>query len=149
MAGEVVILSSSLVKPIAILPDGEKVDLGLCQNFTVTRAFSSEAISAVGSMKPVGMCFNGVGPGQVSWGAAYADPTTDYAKQRIVPESRNLATYRAFDVMWLDMAAGGEILCLMEQLLPSQLGMTLGAQTHVTQNGSFICLDVLTRSELN
>lgn len=148
MAGEN-ILSSSLVKPIAILPNGDKVDLGLCQNFSVSRTANSEAIQAVGSMEPVGMVFNGVGPGQVSWGAAYEDQTTDYAKLGLVPGSRNLSTYKAFAIWWLDMMAGGEVLCAMEGVLPTQLGLNLGAQTHVTSNQSFICQKVIPRGELN
>lgn len=141
--------SGSLTMIVAVTDDAPKgIPLALVENFQYNQPHRTEQHTGVGSVHPDEIVHHGAGAVTISWGAVHTIPAESYQALKILPEHRRLASYSLITLIANDVERG-ETFAQFTDCAPESFSTTIGAQTSLRQNVSFIGKYVEHASELN
>lgn len=122
--------------------------LGLVDNFSYRTPHISQEEKGIGDGLPREISYHGAGATTVSWDRGVTVPEEDYAALGIKPESRNIPNHDPIDILVFDYERH-ELFARVVGARPTDFSVTIGAQTTVKENCSFLAITVKGITELN
>lgn len=122
--------------------------LGFVEQFSVTQSLRSEIIYSVGSQKGRENVIHGVDRVDISWGSTRTLKEDEAVALGVSPSDNELPDFEPITVRYLDFDRG-EIICQVDGVQPSSVGISTGAMAKISENWSGSGIQVLWGSEMN
>lgn len=113
------------------------IPMGLVENWQLNQSHRVEAHTGVGSTSPDEMVYHGAGPVTVSWGRVRTLPAESLQAQKIMPEHRRVPFHEPVTVIVQDLDRG-DVMWRITDCLPESFSVTIGSQTSIRENCSFM-----------
>ena len=140
------IYRASLVSIVLVDYQGRSLALGMAENFTLQKAYETEALREIGNFFAPEIVIHGAGA-SFSWGKAW-QKGVDLVAQGIIPADTTIAAWEPFAARVIDQESQN-LIATLYKAVPNSLDAVVTAHQKLMQNVQGIAITALFASEIN